>query len=77
MPNIPKDKTICYTYIQDKNAKFLKKLSKQTGQSLSFCMDSIIDSLRKKKIDVEIPQHTPRYVKKAKEYEKRQKVQWK
>lgn len=74
MPSVPKDKTICYTYIQEKNAKFLKRMSKKTGQSLSFCVDTIIDSVRRNNVSIDIPTHVPRYVKKAKEYEKRQKA---
>jgi hypothetical protein len=74
MPTIPKDKAICYTYIKETNAKFLKKTAKKTGQSVSFCLDKILDAHRQKKAEVDIPVHEPKYVKKARAYQSRKRA---
>lgn len=46
-----KGKTTFYTYLEDANMMYLENLSIKTNYSLTFCLNRIIDELRKKNWD--------------------------
>ena len=59
------DKQVCFAYINKENRKFLETTAKKNGQSMSFCLDQMIESIRMKKI-FKIEKQIPKYVKDAK-----------
>lgn len=69
---IPKDKSVAYTYLTNNNVKFLKKLATKSGQSVSFCLDAILDKVRVEG-GIDIEEKIPKYVLQARAYEKRKK----
>lgn len=69
---IPKDKSVAYTYLTNSNVKFLKKLATKSGQSVSFCLDAILDKVREEG-GIKIEEKIPKYVLQARAYEKRKK----
>jgi len=60
-------KQVCFAYIEKENKKFLELLAKQSGQSMSFCLDQMIESIRTKKI-FKLEKQIPKYVRDAKKW---------
>lgn len=65
----PKNKGVCYTYLKKVNLRYIDKLSTNSGQTKSFCLDKIIDAVRRENLDLGIKDFEPKYVQKAKAYE--------
>lgn len=60
-------KEVCFAYISKDNRKFLEKTAKESGRSLSFCLDKMIESTRTKKT-FKIEKQIPKYVQDAKKW---------
>jgi len=63
-------KPVLFAYISKDNQEFIKSLKKQSNQTISFCADTIITEIRKRK-NFQVPKTEPKYVKNAKAWEKR------
>lgn len=61
------DKKVCFAYISKTNREFLENTHKTTGQSMSFCLDKMLDSIRTKKA-FKIEKQIPKYVRDAKKW---------
>jgi len=42
-------KEISYTYMKPTNKTYIKDLSRKTGQSMSYCLDELVDAVRLKR----------------------------
>ena len=63
MPGV-KGKVVSYTYVKPINQKYIQKLSLKSGNTLSDCMDAILDSHRLQR-PIKLKDKKPQYVKKA------------
>ncbi len=64
------DKSVCFAYVSKDNRKFLESTAKKSGQSMSFCLDQMIESIRTKKA-FKIEKQIPKYVRDAKKWAER------
>ena len=63
-------KKVMFAYISKDNRKFLEDVASTSGQSMSFCLDKIMDIARSQK-NLKIEKTIPKYVRAAKEWSKK------
>lgn len=62
-----------YTYLSDKNMKYLLNLCNKTGQTKKTCINAIFDAIRNDE-ELYIPKYVPKFVQRAEEYKKQKGI---
>ena len=70
---VPANKDVCYTYLKKVNTRYLKKLSADYGQTISACLDAVIDAQRIGR-ELKLPKKQPKYVSRAKEWREKNRA---
>jgi len=64
-------KQVCFAYIKPENSKFIKAQAKKSGNTMSYCLDKMIESARKKKPFKLDMKPAPKYVREAQKWAER------